>query len=294
MTSDFNFSTVPANQTNLPDYHNHAEYKTFENMINENSFFVVDGKRVVGMLELVEGFNFYFDDWSRPILKITKKMWSRTDAEAFLSHCIAFGKQHHVQGVQVDFHRDQRFIIPHLSKIGFIERDDSTYMRLTLTDEHLRANLPPRFNLVKQPRLNRTSISNYLQTIIPYYKGTIDPRIRVFEHWDRFSQDLLWELFGNHQLELLIASIGNESVGVLEYALHDQNSAELTGIAVNESWRGQGYGKILLLHLLHLLRRQEVTHVTLRVYTNSTPALELYQKVGFEKMAQVITYCLPI
>jgi GNAT superfamily N-acetyltransferase len=57
----------------------------------------------------------------------------------------------------------------------------------------------------------------------------------------------------------------------------------LFDIVVDAKLRGQGYGRALVLSLLHLGRENGAEHAYLQVRINNLPALSLYEKLGFRE-----------
>lgn len=70
-------------------------------------------------------------------------------------------------------------------------------------------------------------------------------------------------------------------------ALPRGSSVHLARIIVSPSLRGHGVGRILCQKLIHLASSHyHPTEITLRVYTSNTPALSLYQSLGFVPTAE--------
>lgn len=57
------------------------------------------------------------------------------------------------------------------------------------------------------------------------------------------------------------------------------------GIAVDDKYRGMGIGKALISHLFAVAQKRGVHEVHLNVLKKNTPAVHLYQKLGFQKIA---------
>jgi len=65
---------------------------------------------------------------------------------------------------------------------------------------------------------------------------------------------------------------------------------ELARFAVNKSFQGQGYGKILLNHIIYELKKQGLESIRLLVSEGNTPALALYKNLGFKECGEVYMY----
>lgn len=62
------------------------------------------------------------------------------------------------------------------------------------------------------------------------------------------------------------------------------DEVEIYTIAVDELYRGQNIGSFMLDHMINLSRNLKVSKIWLEVSTKNIPAINLYQKFGFEKI----------
>lgn len=69
---------------------------------------------------------------------------------------------------------------------------------------------------------------------------------------------------------------------ILETVLDEGN---LLDIAVEKSYRKNGVGKALMEELFKVAVKNELSFITLEVRESSLPAITLYEKTGFEKVA---------
>ncbi len=60
----------------------------------------------------------------------------------------------------------------------------------------------------------------------------------------------------------------------------------ITNVAVNKKYRGKGYGKILVNHLLKQSNFENVLFVTLEVRESNKNAIKLYENCGFKKIGE--------
>ncbi|MEW6133392.1 MAG: ribosomal protein S18-alanine N-acetyltransferase [Pseudomonadota bacterium] len=81
-----------------------------------------------------------------------------------------------------------------------------------------------------------------------------------------------------------VYEIGGEIIGhaVLLVALDE---AHLLNLTIAPAWRRQGLGRGLLAHILEAARQQQVRTLFLEVRPSNRPAIELYEKAGFEAFA---------
>ena len=57
---------------------------------------------------------------------------------------------------------------------------------------------------------------------------------------------------------------------------------EITNVAISESFRGKGYGRMLLEEILRVGKKMGASAFTLEVRVSNTPAISLYESVGFK------------
>ena len=62
------------------------------------------------------------------------------------------------------------------------------------------------------------------------------------------------------------------------------DEGEITNVAVEETLRGKGIAQRILEALLSIGKEQGITAVTLEVRESNTPAIRLYEKLGFESV----------
>lgn len=63
------------------------------------------------------------------------------------------------------------------------------------------------------------------------------------------------------------------------------DEAEILNIAVDKHFRRKGYGKLLLQQLLELLKQKHMQKIFLEVRVSNVAAINLYEKLGFKKIA---------
>lgn len=60
--------------------------------------------------------------------------------------------------------------------------------------------------------------------------------------------------------------------------------AELLVVAVQPTERGHGHGRHLVTHLFDVARREGATRIQLEVRAGNTPAIALYERLGFHRV----------
>jgi putative acetyltransferase len=81
--------------------------------------------------------------------------------------------------------------------------------------------------------------------------------------------------------QIFFAMLGEEVVGTVALKAEDDMTFELTKMAVDESRRGAGYGKLLLNAALNYARHQGAKRVVLSSHTSLVPAIKMYRGAGF-------------
>ncbi len=81
-----------------------------------------------------------------------------------------------------------------------------------------------------------------------------------------------------------VYEVGGEIIGhaVLMAALDE---AHLLNITIASAWRRQGLGSVLLKHTIETARQLQVRMLFLEVRPSNQPAIQLYEKNGFEAFA---------
>jgi RimJ/RimL family protein N-acetyltransferase len=81
-----------------------------------------------------------------------------------------------------------------------------------------------------------------------------------------------------------IAEIGNELVGVgnLDRGQRPTNRHAATlGLSVDANWRRRGIATAIMHYLIDWARREELIRIELKVFARNTPAIHLYERLGF-------------
>ena len=96
------------------------------------------------------------------------------------------------------------------------------------------------------------------------------------------TPDAIWSTIeASPQNSFSLVSPSGQLAGFAQ-ALPRDSSVHLARIIVSPSLRGQGVGRILCEKLIHsAMSQHRPAEITLKVYPNNTPALTLYQSLGF-------------
>ncbi|HEY7282139.1 MAG TPA: GNAT family N-acetyltransferase [Actinomycetota bacterium] len=88
-----------------------------------------------------------------------------------------------------------------------------------------------------------------------------------------------------------VALAWGQVVGLItiERMTHPVNRHVATlGMAIEESWRGQGLGSALMAHAMRWARQVGIEKVTLEVYPDNEAAMALYRKFGFLEEGRLV------
>lgn len=78
-----------------------------------------------------------------------------------------------------------------------------------------------------------------------------------------------------------VITVENEVVGYGGFRkIFDE--AHITNIAVKESFRSRGFGKMIMEELIEQARELEISSMTLEVRVSNISAVKLYEKMGFK------------
>ncbi len=97
------------------------------------------------------------------------------------------------------------------------------------------------------------------------------------------ENDLLYEIEENPVSEFDVLVVDDEIVAYLDYWI-TFDSATIDKIAVKKNKRNQGFAEFLLKNAIENLKKQNVEFFTLEVRKSNLPALNLYEKYGFQKV----------
>ena len=115
------------------------------------------------------------------------------------------------------------------------------------------------------------------------------PKVRKFEHADidtvarmlqnvpdGWSRTALAESLENDSIKSFVLETDNTAVAFASFVVADD--AELVFVVTDEVYKRKGYGKILLTESI----KQLGLPCVLEVRESNTPAIKLYEKLGFE------------
>ncbi len=104
------------------------------------------------------------------------------------------------------------------------------------------------------------------------------------EESDRIMLDAPREYILNNGGYILMALYEGKPLGTCALIKHDDDRFELAKMAVDDSAKGLGIGYLMGAHLIEVVRRLGGSSVFLESNTKLTPAINLYKKLGFQRI----------
>ena len=93
----------------------------------------------------------------------------------------------------------------------------------------------------------------------------------------------------NEKASIVVESDG-EVVGFILVLSRSEEEEHVESIGVHPSYRGKGLAKILLWHVMQVLRQTKSDNLTLGVDSVNSPAISLYDRFGFETVSRTVRY----
>lgn len=92
--------------------------------------------------------------------------------------------------------------------------------------------------------------------------------------WKRFIHNFSSSNNNHHEIRRTILAYGG--------LWHIMEEAHISTIATHKTWRGQGYGELMLAAMIQRALLLEASYIVLEVRVSNTPAQTLYRKYCFE------------
>jgi ribosomal protein S18 acetylase RimI-like enzyme len=146
-------------------------------------------------------------------------------------------------------------------KFGFRPEEKSFVMRLNPALV-TKFTLPPGCYISRKERINRDSWLDF-----------------AFRRWRLFDHTLL-----NDRGEVLSRAIYTRMDGVSN--LHGKELRAVFSVNTPERFRRQGWALLNLGIMINIMITEGVDELELHVYTDNTPAVNLYKSLGFQEIAQ--------
>ncbi|MDZ7637620.1 MAG: ribosomal protein S18-alanine N-acetyltransferase [Bryobacterales bacterium] len=106
---------------------------------------------------------------------------------------------------------------------------------------------------------------------------------------DRYNLDLFRQLCEDNRDLMLVARLGNRTVGYVMGELHSRG-AEVVSLAVAPAYRNRGIARRLMRRLLLRMERNGIVRVFLMVREGNEAAIALYRSLGFRRVRRIPEY----
>ncbi|XP_048328100.1 uncharacterized protein LOC125421934 [Ziziphus jujuba] len=116
---------------------------------------------------------------------------------------------------------------------------------------------------------------------------------KIFPKHESLARSFDEELIKKNSGLLYVEVDNGQLAGYVMYSWPSSLYASITKLAVKENYRRQGYGKELLEAAIQKCRTRNVQRISLHVDPLRTPAMNLYQKLGFKVDSLVKGYYSP-
>jgi putative acetyltransferase len=133
--------------------------------------------------------------------------------------------------------------------------------------------------------------------IRPFQPGDAEAFRRLNEEWiDRYFrlEEKDRKMLGDPQGQILdpggailIAEADGSAVGCCALILSSPGTFELAKMAVTDAWQGRGLGRKLLAAAIQTARSTGASRLFLETNSRMTPAVRLYESMGFMHAARV-------
>jgi len=189
----------------------------------------------------------------------------------FADRALQISQDHDVEYASTNIPSKYGEIIAYLEEWGFRLLSE-TYRMVCQLGETQEFSTDLRFESVA-----RDGVQDFLELTKKFMSGSPDNVLNmVLDNLLNISEDFLdvW-----YKIEsLYIAYKDAEPVGILDI---NPNEGIISNIGVAPSFRGEGYGKQIMLFGMKKLKEQGNKQAHLRVHIDNKPAINLYESIGF-------------
>ena len=164
-------------------------------------------------------------------------------------------------------------------EFGFYELDDAYRMFCSL-----EGNFEPS-EILQYIRLERCDMRRFIELAAEFLRGSADVMLGMaLENFLKVSDEFLDFYYAAE--EFYFADSNGDTVGIINL---NPKEGLISNIGVDPGKRGRGYGTQIMLFGLKALKDRGCEKARLRVHVDNTPAVRLYEKLGFEKTDRYLT-----
>lgn len=116
-------------------------------------------------------------------------------------------------------------------------------------------------------------IANYLRACDKEFIPTLSKRIDIREYARKISENA--QIYG--------VLMNNEICGLCAIYLNNQVEGYITSFNIKRKYQNQGYGKLLMQHVMNEAKQQSYKTITLEVDIDNYKAIAFYKKNSFKE-----------
>lgn len=147
---------------------------------------------------------------------------------------------------------------------------------------------------IKIRRINKSDIKN-VKAFQKYINTLVDEHAMLARNTKvtlNEEKEFLDKIIRSKNKEIFLGLFcGNTPIGIANISQEKSalNHIGTLGISIAKEYRGQGYGKKLMMAVIDGVKQKnkQLKIIQLRVYTINKPAIALYKKFGFIKVAKL-------
>jgi ribosomal protein S18 acetylase RimI-like enzyme len=200
---------------------------------------------------------------------------------AFADEVLNLAKAREVDFAYLNIPAGHDAIPKHLEQIGFQKLADRIELRRPL-DEIFEVS-----DTLRYERVQREDLTQFAECMKAFMSGSQDAVLDlVLENLLSFPESLLDQWYKSIQAYFVYHD--DKVVGILD--IDPPTAGHINNIGVAPSHRGKGVGTEMLRFCLKLFKDAGAENASLGVNATNTPAIRVYEKLGFTVDEHVLTY----
>lgn len=199
--------------------------------------------------------------------------------ESLIVQTLEVGSQKNIEYATASFPFNEEKVITQFKNAGFRELRDSYRMTKQL-DKPLKLPEILQFEQVK-----RAEMGQFLKFLKRFFQDSPDTYLaEALEHILELPAEFLDKVYVKEKYYFAVRD--GQKVGVLNFST---TRGRVSNMGVDPSKRRKGYGRAILLFILEQLRRSGCKQANIKVHAQNTPAIHLYESLGFVKEERDVT-----
>jgi ribosomal protein S18 acetylase RimI-like enzyme len=188
-------------------------------------------------------------------------------------NALELGAKSNIEYAMATFPSNEDEAIEQFKKAGYLEFDDCYRMVCKLDN-------------VKEPLLQvefvpvvKEEMRHFVKAAQEFLQGSPDITLtEALKHMAELPDDFLSFYYSTEKF--YFANENHRTVGILNF---NPSKGLISNVGVNPLYRGKGIGRQIVLFGLDQLRKSGCNEAYLRVHVDNSPAIRLYESLGFVK-----------